>query len=331
MNRVGLIKYQLSDFGGASASYQKVLDITRKLNNRSATAIALNDLAVTAIETKQYDAAEGYNREALELKRATGNKASELYSLLNQGRIAAGRAQYPEAANSFNRVIHDSGDDASLHWEAETNSPVSMPPRRQNRPRGIPGIPQSPLHNRYCSRQSLQRRAPPVFPNHGHPLLQRLHRFPRLSRPRPRGPRGRRAQPCARMAKGLKVPVSQLGGAAFNPEQNARKMNSLVLSYWLKPERSYLWVVTPSKVVHFPAAWAGRVDAASQDYRRPSSVRALKPLPLRARSSTKCGSPPPRSCWRKPLRALHLPQLADVGGGPPRHRHCRRQPVVVEF
>jgi CHAT domain-containing protein len=70
------------------------------------------------------------------------------------------------------------------------------------------------------------------------------------------------------LAEGLKVPVSQLSGASFHPEENARKMNSVVLSYWLKPGRSYLWVVTPLKVELFPLPGQDEIDAAVQEYRK---------------------------------------------------------------
>jgi CHAT domain-containing protein len=70
------------------------------------------------------------------------------------------------------------------------------------------------------------------------------------------------------LAEGLRVPVSQLSGAAFHPEQNARKLNSVVLSYWLKPDLSYLWVVTPTKVALFPLAGQDEIDAAVQDFRK---------------------------------------------------------------
>src|SRR5262249_26275981 len=44
-------------------------------------------------------------------------------------------------------------------------------------------------------------------------------------------------------------PVRRLPPGVFR--EFARKTNSVLLSYWLGPQRSHLWVVTPGEVRHF--------------------------------------------------------------------------------
>jgi CHAT domain-containing protein len=56
--------------------------------------------------------------------------------------------------------------------------------------------------------------------------------------------------------------------ANFSPEQTARKLNSVILAYWLKPGQSYLWTVTPSRVVLSNLPPADQIDFEIQSYRK---------------------------------------------------------------
>jgi len=267
LTNLGLISYQNRDFEKADAYYNKALAIARRVENRSLAAVCLTNLASTALETKRYDLAEKYNVEALELKRSTEDKVSELYSVLNQGMIAAGRKQYPEATTLLEEVIHDSGDDVSLRWEAESN---------------LAGV--YAIQSKIALADAQYRKALSTIDSARAALSKEEHRLSFLttatrfyndyidflvSHGRSREALAVAEHSRARtLSEGLKVPVSQLGGAAFHPEQNARKLNSVVLSYWLKPERSYLWVVTPTKVALFPLAGQDEIDSAAQEYRK---------------------------------------------------------------
>jgi CHAT domain-containing protein len=267
LNSIGLIKYQLSDFKGASASYQRVLEITRRLNNRSATAIALNNLSLVALETGDLGLADQYNRESLKLQLEIGDSAAALYPTLNQARIATGRNQYLEANESLSKVIQNSGDDVSLRWEAESNLAKLYVAEGKT--------PLADSQYRKALSTIDTARAGLVKEEHRLSFLTTATRFYNdyidflVSHGRAREALAVAEHSRARtLAEGLKVPVSQLSGAAFHPEQNARKLNSVVLSYWLKPDRSYLWVVTPSKVVLYPIAGQDEIDATVQEYRK---------------------------------------------------------------
>jgi CHAT domain-containing protein len=266
LNNIGLIHSQRRDYLLAGTYYKKALVIARRQENKALVAIALTNLAATSLETKQYDEAEKYNREALELKRSIGDKVSELYSVLNQGMIAVGRKQFAEAGTLFEQVITETND-PSLRWEAETD---------------LAGL--YAAEGKASLADTQYRKALATIDTARAGLSKEEHRLSFLttatrfyndyidfliSHGRAREALAVAEHSRARtLAEGLKVPVSQLSGAAFHPEQNARKLNSVVLSYWLKPERSYLWVVTPSKVALFPLPGQDEIDAAAQDYRK---------------------------------------------------------------
>ncbi len=52
------------------------------------------------------------------------------------------------------------------------------------------------------------------------------------------------------------------------PEQISRQMGAVILEYWLKPNQSYLWAVTPNKIALFKLPADTEINAAVQDYRK---------------------------------------------------------------
>ena len=54
----------------------------------------------------------------------------------------------------------------------------------------------------------------------------------------------------------------------LSPEQISRQSGAIILEYWLKPEHSYLWAVTPNKVALFKLPADTEINAAVQDYRK---------------------------------------------------------------
>ena len=53
----------------------------------------------------------------------------------------------------------------------------------------------------------------------------------------------------------------------FAPSQVAKRLNTVILSYWLGPQRSYLWAVTPNRVASFILPPAVEIDSLAQSFR----------------------------------------------------------------
>jgi CHAT domain-containing protein len=53
----------------------------------------------------------------------------------------------------------------------------------------------------------------------------------------------------------------------FRPQDIARRQNATLLFYWLGQNRSYLWVITPSKTQLLPLPTSAEIDAATKAYR----------------------------------------------------------------
>jgi CHAT domain-containing protein len=264
---IGTVYSDRGDYIAASNYQQKSLAIARKLQNKAAMVASLNNLTLTAIAAGEFERAEQYNREALELKGATHD--SVLYARLNQARILAGRHEYATAEQTFEAIIRESGENVPLRWEAEADL-ANLYVAGQK-----PGKAELQFRKTIASvdkaRSSLTKEeyrlsflaSAAAFYNGYIDLL--------VSRGKTREALQVAEHSRARtLAEGLGL--DRQGGsllqAAFRPEQAARKLSTVILSYWLKPGRSYLWAVTPDKTAVFPLPAAGEIDAAVQAYRK---------------------------------------------------------------
>jgi CHAT domain-containing protein/Flp pilus assembly protein TadD len=269
LNFIGTIYSDRGDYIAAEDYHQKALAIARELQNKAAMAVSLNSLALTAIAAGEFDRAEQYNREALELKRANHDRASELYSLLNLARVATGRRDFATAEQTLATVIREAGENIPIRWEAEAD-----------------------LASLYVAEHKLLkadlqfRRAVATVDKARSSLTKEEYRLSFLasaadfynkyidllvSQGRVRDALQVAEHSRARtLAEGLGLDRQDDAflQAAFRPEQTARKLNTVILSYWLKPGRSYLWAVTPDKITLFPLPAIAEIDAAAQAYRK---------------------------------------------------------------
>jgi CHAT domain-containing protein len=267
LTNIGSIHYERRDFAAAANYYQRALTIARNLENKSQAAVCLNNLSATALETKQFDQAEKYNNEALALKRAIGDASSEQYSLLNQARIAAGRQQFADASKLLKDIIAKSGEDASLRWEAESELAITYAAQNNN----------AAAEKQFRTALATIDKARAALSKEEHRLsfLGSAERFYNdyidflISRGQTREALAVAEHSRARtLAEGLKIPVAGVLNANFSPEQTARKLKSVILAYWLKPGQSYLWTVTPSRVVLSKLPPADQIDSEIQSYRK---------------------------------------------------------------
>jgi len=216
---------------------------------------------------KNYDEAEKYNREALDLKRAIGDRPEELSSLLNEARIAEGRKQFSQAIAILKQIVAGSEDNLSLKWEAESQLAAVFALRGDN--------PSAELRYEKALSTIDQARASVTKEEHRLSFLESAEHFYNdyidflVSRGRTQDALRLTEHSRARtLAEGLKLPVTKLSESSFNPELTARQTNQVILSYWLKQGNSYLWVVTPSRVTMFALPGADQVEAELRSYRK---------------------------------------------------------------
>jgi CHAT domain-containing protein len=241
---VGAISALRKDYGNAEKSDQLALALARREKNNQRVALSLTNLAQIATERKQYDLAEKYNDEALSIKRSIKDHDSELYSLSQQAKIAFGRQQDELSERLFREVIHDAGPNLTLKGQTYADL-AKLEARRKN----------AKLAKQYFEtsisiledvRVSLGREEFELsYPTNAKDVYDAYIDFLMTEG------LSDEAFTVAEMSR-AKILTAGLGldreltSKTFSMMQAravAGRLGHVILSYWLGPEHSYLWLV----------------------------------------------------------------------------------------
>lgn len=269
LTNLGAVHHSLGDYSAAEDYFEEALGIARTLGNNAAITECLNDLSFSELEQGRIDLAQQHNNEASDLERAGHDQTGTLYSLVVAGRIETAKQQYAAAEKLLIRVIRDPAADSSLRWEAQAR--LAQVYRARGQATAAEREFQQSIVTIEKARSSLSREefrlsflsAAIEFYDEYVDFLMSQGRTTEalqvveLSRART-------------MAEGLGFKSSALSFPMkdFQPTQIARRLNAVLLSYWLGPHHSYLWVVTPTKVSSFALPPASEIDPLVQSYRK---------------------------------------------------------------
>jgi CHAT domain-containing protein len=243
----GAVEYYLHDYSHAQEQSLEALELARKLNEKAAITESLNNLSYIALAQSHLNLAETRNQEALQISHAASDHSGELSSMLIEGRIERGKKHYPQAEQLFEAVIRDPAADTTSRWEAEARlanvyEDAGLPQKAQMEFRKSIET----IEAARASVQSEELRVPflssaiefyddyiDFLVSHGKNI--EALKIVELNRART-------------LREGLKInPASMaVSRKSIEPLQAARKTNSILLSYWLGRERSYLWAVVPA-------------------------------------------------------------------------------------
>jgi CHAT domain-containing protein/Tfp pilus assembly protein PilF len=269
LTNLGAVHHSQGDFSGAEEFYEKALGIARTLENKAAVSESLNDLSFAELEQGQVDLAQQHNQEASEIERSSHDQTGTLYSWVVAGRIQTAKNQFAAAKKYFTQVIRDPAADTSLRWEAQAR--LAQVYRAEKRPAASERQFQQSIETIEKARASLNREefrlsfltsAIEFYDEYIDFLISQGRssdalKVAELSRARTM------AEGLGFRSGALTFPVRN-----FEPQRIARRLHSVVLSYWLGSHRSYLWVVTPSRVVLFTLPPEQEIDLLVHSYRR---------------------------------------------------------------
>src|SRR5712692_4659373 len=266
---IGNVHYERREFDAAQDYYQRAIVISQQLDDKLDWFFCVNNLAEIAIEKKQFDDAERYNREALELERSSQDRTWKLHFPYNQAGIAEGRGQLGQARTLLQQVVRGSIDDFSLRWMAQAKLARVYAGLRQ------PVLAEEQFRNALATfdqarslltveeyKLTFLTSALRFYNDYLEFLVQRgriaeaLH-VVELNRART-------------LAEGLELKQDRPSPSSvqFQPESVAKRANAIVLSYWLAPERSYLWAITPSRTAMFVLPGESEINQTEESYRK---------------------------------------------------------------
>ena len=247
LGNIGSVMIDRGDFNAALEQTEQALRIAREVKDQYWMAAWLDNLALASIRLGRYDAAEIYNRQALDLKQNLGSR-SVSYPRVNEALIAAGRGQFAPAERLYRAILAEPSDDPTPVLEAESGlAELLVQLKQYDRADGqfraaialVEGRRSNLTRDEYklsylSSLIDFYQRYVDFLVSQGN--SERALEVAESSRARVLDERLHSTESARRS-------ITTAGLQQF-----ARSSHSVLLSYWLAPTRSFLWVVTPDEV-----------------------------------------------------------------------------------
>ena len=259
--QLGNMRLQRHDLDGAAAFYRSALDLARQAQDAKSEGFALANLAATALEKFDVETARRYNAEALAVKRRIGDAEGEQRSVIIDARIALDQRDYAKAEATLTRVIAEAKS-KPIRWDAHYR--LGEVYVKSGRSTAADEQFRAALDESDDARQEIRdvelrlsfiNSVTGFYSSYidfliaGGRVAEALQ-VADLARART-------------LAEGVGVPVQRV-----DAQRAAREAGVVVLSYWLAPEKSYIWVVTPQAIEVFPLPGDTRIAADVDAYQK---------------------------------------------------------------
>ena len=258
----------LGEDASAETILKQVLPMARTQDEKEMLAQCLTQLSWIALRAGRNDEAAEYNREAIEVEGKGLGPRLIVDSMLLRAAIAANRRDYKEAENSFRSVIRELQATKLQQWKAQAELANVYAAEGEDKKaeeeyrlslstiEGVRGSIQSPELRLTFLFNTIQ-----FYGNFIDFLMSRRRvedalQVVELSRGRT-------------LAEGLGVESKKLSFPLrdFHPQRIAQRRGAVLLDYWLGPQQSYLWVITPTRISSFAFSKLSEVEALVNDYR----------------------------------------------------------------
>jgi CHAT domain-containing protein/predicted negative regulator of RcsB-dependent stress response len=265
LGNTGSVLLDRGESSAAIVEYEQALSIAKDLGERYWTGWWENNLATAAIMAGDFVAAERYNNEALRL-RENMKDGSGFYPRVNQAHIAEGRNDFAGAEKLYRALIAEPSEDPTPLLDAES------------------GLAELLVKRGDTARADAQFRSALALIERQRAALTRdeykLSYFSGLIRFYQdyvdflvASGQEKQALEAAESSRALVLDeklhnrgtsTRDVNAAAL--EQLARSSNSILFSYWLAPQRSFLWVVTPNAVTLHTLPPEKKIAALVEEY-----------------------------------------------------------------
>jgi len=257
LTNIGKIFLNQGNYKDASDSFAQAYKLAKALDSPNDLGTLLDDLALSALGSGDSNTAESYNQQALAIFKTNQNDSEELRSLLTTATIADTRKDFERARPILDRVIADketldtvrleAQDErarlfASTGLKAKANAEYKDVLDKIGRVRvSIEGIEnklafafwEAAFYTKYI--EFLGEQNDPRGAFEATELIR--------ARTLEEGPGGNLTH----------AKVSDI-------QKFLAKKHEIILAYWLAPEKSFLWIVTPSDCRQFPLPSKQAID-----------------------------------------------------------------------
>lgn len=251
LGNIGTVRHYQGDYKGALVYYRRALALAEKFQFESSQAIWLNNLAMTYIDLGDPASAEAYNRQALDLQSRLKDPALSAWPVLNAAQIALARHDYPAARQAYQNALQAASNEPNLQWEIHGGLA------------GLYSAEKDPAHARAEYGQAigildaswselLNDQSKLTFPIRAMRFYRRYVNFLMDGGKEQEALDFVESRRARLLAEDMGV---KLGAASPRGYRSlAKETGAVLLSYWLGPEQSYLWITAPggSRAVKLP-------------------------------------------------------------------------------
>jgi CHAT domain-containing protein/tetratricopeptide (TPR) repeat protein len=264
------ISYDRGDFHGAAANYREALSVARDSKDREWIRRWAESLAATQIELKEIDEAEESNREASEAEKEINAELrtpkTDLFILVNAARIEALRGNLTGAEERYRAMLSLSSDDPAPLLNA--HSDLAQLLAKMGKGDAANKEYRETLAQISSQQANLVREDFRVSYLSG--LIEFCDRYVDFLVSRGE------VEPALEVTESIRArvlnervsrPGSDSPATVAALKRAARASGSVFLSYWLAPERSFLWVIRPQGVQLHVLPPAKKIDDLAAGYR----------------------------------------------------------------
>jgi CHAT domain-containing protein/Flp pilus assembly protein TadD len=278
-------------FRESIAPYTEGYRIALDAGNQRNLALWSGNIASAAIEAGNWDEAEKWNAIANKHATAAKEPTAEMMNTINEASIAHGRGRYREAIDLFERALDQSGANPGLHWEIHSSLGQAYLALDNH---------EKANSEFEAALKSIEQTRSGLDSSQKITLLSRLIRFYQsyvdALVAQKQFDKALEVADSSR-ARVLLEKVAENGvhsSSAAAIRQDAADSNTYLIAFWIAPDRSFAWLITPGgpALPPFTLPPAAEVESLVNSYRE--NVEG-NPLALKDDGST---------LWRKLLGGI---------------------------
>jgi CHAT domain-containing protein len=266
LNLLGLVRDAQGDVSAAIESYQRAYKIALELGEKNEAARYAANLSLVLIKDRQWGTAATWNQTAFGVVDGKGGGRIRPYIVRNQARIAEGQGNAQEAVKACRDLLADSQTNQILRWEAYAllanidAGARNFPQANQEFAGALAAIDsaRSLLENPQ-NRITLLSRLIPFYKQYVDSLVRQDDDAKALT-----VIESSRARV---LAESLRRDSKPMVFDAEALQRLSQTTSSLLISFWLAPERSFAWLITPREVRRFSLPPASEIESLIAAYR----------------------------------------------------------------
>lgn len=254
---------------------QQALAVAKASNLQADAALWAGNIAAANVELNDWNEAARFNDEAKALKTAS-RTGSLVYNTLLEAQIALGRGQPDQAVRLFDEALAAGVSDPAVTWQAHAGLATIATGRAR---------PDEASRHFEAALDTIERtRSELLKTDYKLTFLTRLIQFYQAYvdalMDQGRTDRALEVSESSRgrvLADRSNLPAPAKVSAVWL-RQVAARSRSVLLSYWLGPARSYVWVVTPEGVRSLPLPPRREIEALVRQYQSTVNNTLADPL-----------------------------------------------------